>query len=596
MRVAQLAIRNFRGVCESALLFPPHTVLVGDNNVGKSTVLEALDLVLGPDRLARRPVIDEHDFYAGTYLMKPEGEGSPETIAILIEAIVADLSEKQRTKFHSNIEWWDNAKNELVAQTMGEGIEPALRIFFLGRYDPDEDDFEGKTYFSTPQLEDGKHTEFGSRDKRECGFLYLRALRTGTRALSMERGSLLDIILRLKDIRPNMWENVLEKLRGLPVAEDPALGLTDILTNIQKAIRRYVPAEWGVDPHLRVSDLTREHLRRTLTSFLATGAGKHSAPFQHQGTGTINMLVLALLSMIAEEKQSVIFAMEEPEVAIPPYTQKRIVDQLRTMASQAIFTSHSPFVLEEFEPSGILILKRDAKGHLSGAPVVLPEQIKFKKYRQDFRSRFSEALLARRVLITEGMTELTAIPAAARRLSELDPQSYSSLEHLGVALFDAEADSQVGAWGGFFRGLGKQTFAAYDKQAADAHAVIAANVDHPFMSPYSGFEELVVSEVPLSVQGSFIEALMKGGRWPSHLTTKHPDPLASEKATREALFDYLCWGKGAWGAADLLAECTVDQMPKIVKEMLVAIRAAIEPKPDNSETADAKADNNKPKA
>ncbi len=43
-------------------------MLIGDNNTGKTTVLEALDLALGPDRLNRRPPVDEHDFYQGRYL------------------------------------------------------------------------------------------------------------------------------------------------------------------------------------------------------------------------------------------------------------------------------------------------------------------------------------------------------------------------------------------------------------------------------------------------------------------------------------------------------------------------------------------------
>ena len=38
---------------------------------------------------------------------------------------------------------------------------------------------------------------FRKKDKRNCGFLYLRTLRTGSRALSLERGSLLDIILQM---------------------------------------------------------------------------------------------------------------------------------------------------------------------------------------------------------------------------------------------------------------------------------------------------------------------------------------------------------------------------------------------------------------
>ena len=43
------------------LFLPDHGVIIGDNNVGKSTILEAIDLVLGPDRLNRRSAINEHE-------------------------------------------------------------------------------------------------------------------------------------------------------------------------------------------------------------------------------------------------------------------------------------------------------------------------------------------------------------------------------------------------------------------------------------------------------------------------------------------------------------------------------------------------------
>jgi putative ATP-dependent endonuclease of OLD family len=63
MQVRRLKIRNFRGVAEGVVDFAGHTLLVGGNNVGKSTVCEALDLILGPERQYRRPVVDEHDFH-----------------------------------------------------------------------------------------------------------------------------------------------------------------------------------------------------------------------------------------------------------------------------------------------------------------------------------------------------------------------------------------------------------------------------------------------------------------------------------------------------------------------------------------------------
>ena len=156
----------------------------------------------------------------------------------------------------------------------------------------------------------------------------------------------MDIILRLKEVRPRMWEKTIGMLSNVEVASDPAMGISGVLGSIGAALKKYAPKEWGIQPHLRVSDLTRESLRKVVTAFIATGEGPHAAPFYRQGTGTVNMLVLAMLSQIAQDKQNVIFAMEEPETAIPPYAQKRIVHEIRTLASQTIFTSHSPYEID----------------------------------------------------------------------------------------------------------------------------------------------------------------------------------------------------------------------------------------------------------
>ena len=44
----QVKDTELQGIECADLLFPDHVVLIGDNNAGKSTVLEAIDLVLGP--------------------------------------------------------------------------------------------------------------------------------------------------------------------------------------------------------------------------------------------------------------------------------------------------------------------------------------------------------------------------------------------------------------------------------------------------------------------------------------------------------------------------------------------------------------------
>ena len=222
-------------------------------------------------------------------------------------------------------------------------IVEALRVSFIGKYVVDEDDFEGKTYYTRSLEESNAPQQFSRRDKQYCGFLYLRSLRTGRRALSLEYGSLLDIILRLKEIRPQMWETTINGLSVFDVASDPDLGISGVLESINTALKKYVPREWGMQPHLRVSSLTRGHLRNVITAFIATGEGDHAAPYYLQGTGTKNMLVLAMLSQIAEDKQNVIFAMEEPETAIPPYAQKRIVHEVRKLSSSIYL--YFPFTL-----------------------------------------------------------------------------------------------------------------------------------------------------------------------------------------------------------------------------------------------------------
>jgi len=578
MKIAYIDIANFRGISKARIYLNGHSVLIGDNNAGKSTIFEAIDLVLGPDRSYRTPVVDEHDFYNGQYFVA-DGE-SPK---IEIEVLIYDFEADQISRFKNNLEFWDIESRTMLGPGEIDNVDnptakEALRVKFVGCYSKEDDDFEGETYFCSPERDDNTLTRFTKSDKRECGFLYLRALRTGARALSMERGSLLDIILHIRDLRPQMWENVLEQLRNTSVAAEPEVGIKDILTGIQEALKEFVPTDWGSEPHLRVSDLTREHLRKTLTVFMSTGGNSYHAPFQHQGTGTINTMVLALLSMIAEAKKNVIFAMEEPEIAIPPYTQKRIIDSIRKKSTQALFTSHSPFVLEEFSPEQIILIQRDKEGIVNSQNVTFPSTIKPKSYNSEFRLRFSEALLAKRILLTEGATEAIAYSAAGRRLNELKPEKYKSLESLGVAVFDVQSETGLQLYGEYFKKLGKTVFAVFDKQKEGALKKIQAVIDFPFESPHNGFEDLVIEETQSAILSAFYRQLISEKEWPSHLD-KHKTTSTSDKdGIKKAVWEYLKWSKGSKSTSEIFGMCILAiHLPITVRRALKAIKDELEP-------------------
>jgi putative ATP-dependent endonuclease of OLD family len=69
---------------------------------------------------------------------------------------------------------------------------------------------------------------------------------------------------------------------------------------------------------------------------------------------------------------------------------------------QSIVTSHSPHVIEQFDPDQIVILNRNEVGHLTGHPIDIRE-VKPKTFRTE-RRQFAEAILSRAVLVVEGST------------------------------------------------------------------------------------------------------------------------------------------------------------------------------------------------
>ncbi|MEA2917638.1 MAG: putative ATP-dependent endonuclease of the family, partial [Bradyrhizobium sp.] len=86
-----------------------------------------------------------------------------------------------------HLEFWHEAQRRVLQRGELELANvpptiPCLRLETVGRYDPDEDEFEAQTYFSHGTLKaDGSLEIVNKRIKRLFGFIYLRTLRTGCR-------------------------------------------------------------------------------------------------------------------------------------------------------------------------------------------------------------------------------------------------------------------------------------------------------------------------------------------------------------------------------------------------------------------------------
>jgi putative ATP-dependent endonuclease of the OLD family len=582
MRVARLEIRNFRGIKTACLDFDGHTLLLGMNNVGKSTVCEALELVLGPDRLSRTPPVEEFDFFNARYL---EEDGQT-PVSIEIDVTLTELSEEVANKCAPHAHHWHlGDKRALVQGEVAAVDDPhvceCLRLKTVATYDAEEDEFEAQTFFvDGPGNADGGLAVVPRKIKQLFGFLYLRALRTGSRALSLERGSLLDVILKQRNVRTGIWESSIDRLRGLdPPIDEGAADLAPILENIEKRLGQYIHLEaGGRATQLFVSQLTREHLRKTISFFLKTSAGQAPVPFQEVGTGTLNTLVLALLTFIADiKKDNVIFAMEEPEIALPPHTQRRIANYLLANTTQCLVTSHSPYLIERFDPSQIQVLRKDGDGEMTARLVPGASVLKGKMYRRHARRGLAEGMLGRGVIVCEGVTEKDVLLAMADMMEESDPDSFYPLDLAGVTIISTDGDGSMPEFGAFFRAMHVKAFALYDakKRKPEDEQKFKDNFDIPCQTAYTGIEKLLVEETSVARLWQFLTYLRDSGEKPNLAL---PAAMPAENDVKMIAYSVLEKEKGSGYAGRLIEICDFKELPATIVALLKKIYALF-PKP-----------------
>jgi putative ATP-dependent endonuclease of OLD family len=271
--------------------------------------------------------------------------------------------------------------------------------------------------------------------------------------------------------------------------------------------------------------------------------------------------------------------MEEPEIALPPHTQRRVVRFVLREMGQTIVTSHSPYIIEQFEPEQIVMLNRGAGGALSGKPIDT-QGIKTKAFKAE-RRQFAEAVLSRAVLVVEGSTEAAIFPAASSVLEQArGPNQYTHFDLAGVTVFNAGGDGAVPRYGPIFKALGKVTFGLYDKLAAplsaDAAAKLADYTQH-WESPHKGIENLLVEEMPSASLRRFLETVKDRPDYPGH---PKPDAAMNDAEIKELARKVLKDRKGeAHGyAALLIAGCQAEaELPATIRAILDEIQETLAP-------------------
>lgn len=124
-------------------------------------------------------------------------------------------------------------------------------------------------------------------------------------------------------------------------------------------------------------------------------------------------LVGGIESCLHAEIEGMVVLIEEPELFLPPQTQRYLYRLLRRLAgggNQILYSTHSPSFLNVSRLDELVFTERPPEeGTRLHQPEALPEDEEFRA-ASEFDAARSELFLARAAVLVEGLTELLALP------------------------------------------------------------------------------------------------------------------------------------------------------------------------------------------
>lgn len=200
-----------------------------------------------------------------------------------------------------------------------------------------------------------------------------------------------------------------------------------------------------------------------------------------RGSGVRRMILVSFFKAEAERrmaktsKKSVIYALEEPETAQHPNNQKILLDSFKSLASepacQVILTTHSPGFASELPSSSIRFIDRDSFGKpkIEDGSDVFEDVAKTLGLIPDSRVKV--------LIFVEGPTDVQALKSLSKALHQADPSVIDLSSDPRIA-FVVTGGGNLVHWinENYLKGLGRLQFHLYDNDKPE-YAIKAAEVN-----------------------------------------------------------------------------------------------------------------------
>ncbi|TBC89210.1 DUF2813 domain-containing protein (plasmid) [Rhizobium leguminosarum] len=414
MHISRVKIQNFANFQSLDIRTGEDMVIVGENKVGKSNFLRAIQLILDPSLSERDRRLGLEHFWDGLGEQK-----LGETVEVSI-----DLTEPTD----------DSRLLRYLADCVIDPGPPFVgRLTY--RYQPKPD--LGRAPVSMADYEfiifggEDPNNLYGSDLRRMIPMDVQGALRDAEKDLASWRSSPLRPLI--ESLIASLGQETRQEIQDLidaaqaAVIERREIEATADLINIR--LIQMVGAQHAVPLSLGLAPTRLDALLRGLRLLIDAGARSVS----EASLGSANLIFLALKALELDrlvtdgERDHSFFAVEEPEAHLHPHVQRLVyrhffasqTEQERESSARrqtTILTTHSPHIASVAPLESIVILRRDKRiGATTGvaaaqAPLTSEDVADLQRYIDVTRG---ELLFSRGVILVEGDAERFLVPAFA---------------------------------------------------------------------------------------------------------------------------------------------------------------------------------------
>ncbi|MBS0184200.1 MAG: DUF2813 domain-containing protein [Nitrospira sp.] len=432
MILKALCIENFRGIAKLTLELDRTTVLIGENNSGKSSVLEALHTCMNRGLGRRATPFSEYDFHLATEDAKP-ADAPP-----LILTLTFEESEKD--------EWPDEIAQAFpnVIQTLDDDRQQ-ISFRVIAKYDKVTRDFTVEWSFldkaGSPLLT-AKQPKLVADLQQLAPVFLLTAVRDASQHFQ-SKSALWGPFTKNPQISGEKQQEIEKQIEQINQSvldsHKPFEVIKDRIAQTGKLVPLANKDLVGVEAvPARIFDM----LTRTQVKLGArTGA---RLPVAQHGSGTQSLAVMFLfeaflqsrLTDVYDKHSEPILALEEPESHLHPSAIRALWSTLDKLAGQKIIATHSGDLLAAVPLTAIRRLaRRNGAVEVFRVKEKTLDKREAEKIAFHVRAKRGNLLFARCWLLVEGETDFSFLPELARVLGcEFDLEGVSCVDFVHCGL------------------------------------------------------------------------------------------------------------------------------------------------------------------